>query len=102
MKAYKCFAKKSKNKQLGSAFSEYLEAQILNISMLGANHGGAFMSSMGVPVSTKKLWIHHCLVHSYVQFIHSDKTALGCDVDLFYISLEIHGSKKLIQSFQMV
>ena len=38
---------------------EYLEAQILNISLLGANHAGAFLGLICVSVCPKKLWIRH-------------------------------------------
>ena len=38
----------------GSAFSEYLHAQILKISRLGVNHGGAFVGLMCETVCPKK------------------------------------------------
>ena len=44
----------------GSAFLEYLEAQILKIYPLDPNHGDTFGGSMCVPVCPKNLWIHHC------------------------------------------
>ena len=40
-------------------FLEHLEAQILKIFLLAANHGGVFIDSMYVPVCPKKLWICH-------------------------------------------
>ena len=39
----------------GNAFLEYLEAQILKIYLLGANHGNATVGSMFVLVCPKKL-----------------------------------------------
>ena len=44
----------------GSAFLEYLEAQILKIYSFGANHGNAIVGSMFAPVCPKKLWIRRC------------------------------------------
>ena len=45
----------------GTAFWEYLEAQILKIYSVIANHGGTFMGSMCVLVCPKRPWIHHWL-----------------------------------------
>ena len=38
----------------GIAFLEHLEAQLLNFFPLSANHGGAIVGSMYVPVCPKK------------------------------------------------
>ena len=47
------FYKKSKNRQPGSAFLDYLKAQILNIPQIGASHDGGFMGSVFVPAAQK-------------------------------------------------
>ena len=39
----------------GSAFLEYMEAQILKISLLGAKHGDAIMGLMCILLCSKKL-----------------------------------------------
>ena len=52
----------------GSAFVEHLEAQILKMYPLDANHGGAFVDSIYVPVCQKKSWTRHCMLflcHKY-------------------------------------
>ena len=45
---WKCFTNKSKNRQPGSAFLEYLEAEILKISPHVVNHVGVFVGSVCV------------------------------------------------------
>ena len=50
-------------------FLEHLEAQILKIFLLAANHGGVFIDSMYVPVCPKKLWIcHWCGIYPVMHF----------------------------------
>lgn len=43
----------SKEAGPGSTFLEHLEAQILKIYLLGANHGGTFLGSKYIPVCPK-------------------------------------------------
>ena len=53
------FYKKSKNRQPGSAFLEYLEAQILNIPQIGASHDGALNGFCVCPGCPKIRWVRH-------------------------------------------
>ena len=76
--------------QAGSAVSVYMEEQILKISLLGANHGGAFMYLMCVPNCPTKL--SDVTVCTQVKVMWKKKLAKSlyplCDIILYHQSFQ--------------